>query len=92
LRAEDLGPANSSLFLLACPEGWLPSRGLLTWRCGNDLDLLLFGFFGLPITSLLAFGHVDLLGVNDAGIGCGLDEADQKTIAASAGFELIEFV
>jgi hypothetical protein len=33
--------------------------------CGNDFDLLLFGFLGFPIASLLAFGHVDLLGFED---------------------------
>jgi hypothetical protein len=33
----------------------------LAWRCGNCLDLLFFGFLGLPIAFLLAFGHVDLL-------------------------------
>jgi hypothetical protein len=38
---------------------------LLAWYYGNDFDLLLFGFLGLPIASLLAFGHVDLLGLED---------------------------
>ena len=46
-------------------RGRLPSRTLLAWCCGNDFDLLLFGFLGLPIASLLAFGHVDLVGFED---------------------------
>src|SRR5258705_949215 len=41
----------------AISEGRLPSRARLALRCGDDLDLLLFGFLGLPIASLLAFGH-----------------------------------
>jgi hypothetical protein len=53
--------AIASLFLFARREGRLPSCGLLAWRCGNCLDLLFFGFLGLPIAFLLAFGHVDLL-------------------------------
>ena len=55
----------SFLFPFVVREGRLPSRTLLAWCCGNDLDLLLFGFLGLPIASLLAFGHVDLPGFEE---------------------------
>jgi hypothetical protein len=55
----------SFLFPFVVREGRLPSRSLLAWCCGNDLDLLLFGFLGLPIASLLAFGHVDLPGFEE---------------------------
>jgi hypothetical protein len=41
------------------------ARTFLAWCCGNDFDLLLFGFLGLPIASLLALGHVDLLWFED---------------------------
>jgi hypothetical protein len=51
---------HPSLFLFAGTQGRLPARTLLAWRRGNDLDLLFLGFFGFPIASLLAFGHVNL--------------------------------
>jgi hypothetical protein len=57
--------ASSALFLFAGPESRLPSRGLLAWRRGDCLDFLFFGFLGLPIAFLLAFGHVDLPGFDD---------------------------
>src|ERR1700757_4740294 len=41
------------------------ARTLLVWCYGNDFDLLLFGFLGLPIASLSALGHVDLLWFED---------------------------
>src|ERR1700736_452461 len=59
------GVAVASLFLFAGTEGWLPSRGLLARRRSNCLDLLFFGFLGLPIALLLAFGHADLPKVDD---------------------------
>jgi hypothetical protein len=37
----------------------------LAWRGGNYLDLLFFRLLGLPIPSLLAVSHVDLLGFED---------------------------
>jgi hypothetical protein len=48
------------LFLFAA-EGRLPSGGFRARRRGNGLDLLFFGFLGLAIAFLLAFGHVGLL-------------------------------
>ena len=48
-----------------CPQLRSAAIPHLGWCCGNDFDLLLFGFLGLPIASLLAFGHVDLLGFED---------------------------
>jgi hypothetical protein len=56
---------ESFLLLFAGSEGRLPSCCLLAWRGGNYLDLLFFRFLGFPIASLLTFGHVDLLGVDD---------------------------
>ena len=50
-------------FFLPEPKVGCQPRGLLAWRCGNHLDLLLLGFLGFPIASLLAFGHVDLPGL-----------------------------
>lgn len=49
------------LLLLVASEGRLPYCGFSTRRSGNDLDLVLFGLFGLSIAPLLTFGHVDLL-------------------------------
>ena len=49
-----------ALFLFARCEARLPGGGLLARRRGDCLDFLLLGFLGLPIASLLAFGHVDL--------------------------------
>jgi hypothetical protein len=54
------GGATATLFLLAGVDRRLPSAGLLAWRSRNGLDLLLLGFLGFPIASLLALGHVDL--------------------------------
>jgi hypothetical protein len=48
------------LFFLPGSEARLPPCGLLAWRRGNCLDLLLLGLLGFPIASLLAFGHVAL--------------------------------
>ena len=55
-----LAKGRRTLFLLAGAQGRLPAAGLLARRCRNHLDLLLLGFLGLPIISLLAFGHVAL--------------------------------
>lgn len=52
-----------TLFLLAGTQGRLPACTLLAWRRGDHLDLLLLGFLGFPIASLLAFGHVNLPGL-----------------------------
>jgi hypothetical protein len=57
--------AFSALFLFAGRETRLPSCGLLAWRRSDCLDFLFFGFLGLPIAFLLAFGHVDLPGFDD---------------------------
>jgi hypothetical protein len=65
VRPSDADVAVASLFLFAGTEGWLPSRGLLARRRSNCLDLLFFGFLGLPIALLLAFGHADLPKVDD---------------------------
>jgi hypothetical protein len=52
--------AISLLFLFAGPGGWLPSAGLLARRRGDGLDLIFFGFLGLTIAFLFAFGHAGL--------------------------------
>ena len=60
-RAQ-VGAAISTLFLLAGVGGRLPSAAatLLARRSGNGLDLVLLGFLGFPVASLLALAHVDL--------------------------------
>jgi hypothetical protein len=50
------------LFLFVGSQGRLPRCGLLAWRRGTCLDLLLFRLLGLPIPFLLPVSHVDLLG------------------------------
>jgi len=50
------------LFLFVGSQGRLPRCGLLAWRRGTCLDLLLFRLLGLPIPLLLPVSHVDLLG------------------------------
>lgn len=62
---------RTPLFLLAGTQGRLPASGLLAWRRGNHLDFLFLRFLGFPIASLLAFGHVDLPGLDgDVGTEC----------------------
>ena len=51
------------LFLFTRSKGRLRCCGLLAWRGGNDLDLLLFWLLGLAIASLLTLSHVGLLEV-----------------------------
>ena len=55
----------TDLFLLAGTQGRLPAcaRALLARRRGNHLDLVLLGFLGFPIASLLTLGHVNLPGL-----------------------------
>jgi hypothetical protein len=57
------GGIRPFLFLFVGSEGWLPRCGFSAWRRGNCLDLLFLWFLGFSIASLLAFCHVDLLGV-----------------------------
>src|SRR6516225_8972985 len=46
------------------PEAKVGCHAEAFWRRGgNHLDLLFFRFLGLPISSLLAVSHVDLLGL-----------------------------
>lgn len=72
------------LFLFAGSEGRLPCRALLAWRGGNDLGLLFLGLLRFPIASLLAFGHVDLLGCDgDTGIECRIDQRRNYQISCS---------
>src|SRR6266550_3724122 len=54
---------HQTLFLLAGTQVRLPACTLLAWRRRDHLDLLLLGFLGFPIASLLTFSHVDLPGL-----------------------------
>jgi len=54
-------------------EGRLQGSDLSTRRRGNCFDLCLFGFVGFPITSLLTFCHVDLLGIEMTEAECEID-------------------
>jgi hypothetical protein len=60
---QPCGGIRLFLFLFVGSEGWLPRCGFSAWRRGNCLDLLFLWFLGFSIASLLAFCHVDLLGV-----------------------------
>jgi hypothetical protein len=60
---QQCGGIRPFLFLFVGSEGWLPRCGFSAWRRGNCLDLLFLWFLGFSIASLLAFCHVDLLGV-----------------------------
>src|ERR1700733_3385571 len=62
---SDAGVSRGSCFLFFLPEARLPPCGLLAWRRGNGLDLLLLGFLDFPIAFLLALSHVALLALFD---------------------------